>query len=414
MQNFYKLLNIQPTAKESEVKEALHTALRLWSNRTNAPQIDRRQEAERMVKLLEEAEAILLNQAKRAEYDRNLKTAGPSAPHENREAVDSATNMIEEGRRLLAEGNIGDALYAATKATEREGGNPEAWALLGRARFRFGDVEDAIYEYKRAIKLKPNEGDYYSELGDIYDDTGKLDDALTQYKKAAQVEPGVPWYRGQVGYMLRKQGNIAEATQVLEQCVKEKPDSEVFRYELAVAYVYGCQACWTFVPEGAEIPSNYYPTSREQILKGLEFLRKAESMNSDDPNLKETISNFKGVVKESIGRKYYGATPAAIIGGIIWTCAYGLGLLFLPFYFYASRPPRYSIYKRVIGGEATGSEKTMQAAAKVASVVGATDNVKGGIGLAVMVGTGLFLPVMAIVNYVKNYTGENDTKGINV
>src|SRR5207245_4227974 len=160
MQNFYKIINAQPTAKDGDIKKALHETLRLWSNRTNAPQIDRRQEAERMVKLLEEAETILLNPAKRAEYDRNLKSAPPPVPTENRGAGDSATNLIEEGRRVLAQGNIGDALYAATKATEREGGNPEAWALLGRARFLFGDVEDSIYEYKRAIKLKPNEGGY--------------------------------------------------------------------------------------------------------------------------------------------------------------------------------------------------------------------------------------------------------------
>jgi hypothetical protein len=214
--------------------------------------------------------------------------------------------------------------------------------------------------------------------------------------------------------MLRKQGNVTEATQVLEQCVKETPDSEVFRYELAVAYVYGCQACWTFVPEGGELPPNYYPTSRAQILQGLEFLKKAESMNSDDPNLKETIGNFKAVIKESIQRKYFGSTPAAIIGGLLWTCVYGLGLLFCPFYFYASRPPRYSIYKRIIVNEVGGSQKTMQAAAKVANVVGANENVRGGIGLAVLIATGLFLPVMAIVNYVKNYTGENDTKGIDI
>lgn len=196
--------------------------------------------------------------------------------------------------------------------------------------------------------------------------------------------------------------------------MKEQPDSEVFRYELAVAYVYGCQACWTFVPEGGDLPSNYYPTSRAQILQGLEFLHKAESMKSDDPNLKETIGNFKAVVKESIQRKYYGSTGAAVVGGIIWFCAYGLGLIFLPFYFYASRPPRYAIYKSLIGGEASGAQKTMQAAAKVANIVGASENVRGGIGLATIIGTGLFLPIMAIVNYVKNYTGENDTKGINI
>lgn len=39
MQNFYKLLNIQSSTNDAELKKALHEALRLWSNRTNAPQL---------------------------------------------------------------------------------------------------------------------------------------------------------------------------------------------------------------------------------------------------------------------------------------------------------------------------------------------------------------------------------------
>ena len=65
-----------------------------------------------------------------------------------------------------------------------------------------------------------------------------------------------------------------------------------------------------------------------------------------------------------------------------------------------------------MGQEATGTQKTFQAAGKVADVIGANENVRGGIGLAVIIATGLFLPVMAIVNYVKNYTGENSVKDI--
>ena len=410
MQNYYQTINVLPTAKDPEVKKALHETLRLWSSRTNAPQIDRRQEAERMVKLLEEAETILLDPAKRAEYDRNLKTAPPTMPQGNKETLDAVQDLITEGRKLLAEGNIGDTLYVATKATERDGGNPEAWALLGRARFLFGDVEDALYEYKRAIKLKPNEGVYYSELGDIYNDTGKLDDALTQYKRAAQVEPGEPWYRAQVGHVLRKQDNTSEAVPILEQCVKEKPDVQPFRYELAAAYINSSRDCCTFESE----TGNYFPTSKAQVLAAMDFIHKAEKLNCDDSDLKTELEKNKQALRESIQRKYDGSTGAAVVGGIIWSCAYGLGLLFLPVYFYASRPPKFAIYKRAIRQEGTGSQKTFQAAAKVADVIGANENVRGGIGLAVIIGTGLFLPIMAIVNYFKNYTGENDTKGISI
>ncbi len=410
MQNYYKILNIAPTANEAEVKKALHTALRLWSNRTNAPQIDRRQEAERMVKILEEAEAILLNSSKRADYDKQLKNAPRQEATTDKAVLDAAQDLVAEGRKLLADGNIGDALYVATKATERDGSNPEAWALLGRARFLFGDVDDAIYEYKRAIKLKPNEGGYYSELGDIYNDSEKFDDALIQYKRAAQVEPGVAWYRADVGRLLARQGNLEEAVQILEQCQKEVPDAESFRNLLGLAYLDSAKNCCSVDPESG----NCFPTSKAQVLSILAFIQKAEKLNSDDDDLKSDIERNKQALRESIQRKYHGSTGAAVVGGIIWFCAYGLGLIFLPFYFYASRPPKYAIYKSLLGQEASGTQKTFRAAGKVADVIGANENVRGGIGLAVVVATGLFLPVMAIVNYVKNYTGENDTKGINI
>jgi len=38
MQYFYKILNIQPSISDADLKKSLHEALRLWSNRTNAPQ----------------------------------------------------------------------------------------------------------------------------------------------------------------------------------------------------------------------------------------------------------------------------------------------------------------------------------------------------------------------------------------
>jgi len=103
MQNFYQILNVAPTAQEEEIKKALHQALRLWSNRTNAPQIDRRQEAERMVKQLEEAETVLLNAAKRAEYDRQQKSAPRQEKTIDRAVFDAAQDLVAEGRKLLLE-----------------------------------------------------------------------------------------------------------------------------------------------------------------------------------------------------------------------------------------------------------------------------------------------------------------------
>ena len=194
-QNLYRVLNVPQTASVDELKKAINKELRLWSNRTNARQIERRQEAERMVKLLEQAEAILLDPAQRAAYDRQLM----SAPTEQREVqegdLSGKADLVQEARRLLIEGNIPDALYVAERATQSDGNNAEAWAVLAEARFRWGDTEDAIYEYKRAIKLRPNEAAYYFDFGSVLESANRPADALQQYQRAAQIDPGTTMYR---------------------------------------------------------------------------------------------------------------------------------------------------------------------------------------------------------------------------
>jgi tetratricopeptide (TPR) repeat protein len=420
MQNFYQLFGIQPRAKESEIRDALRNASRLWLNKTNAPQIDRRQEAERMVGLIDEAEAILLNSGKRAEYDQRLKSAPVEEEPTDKKAIESAQDLVAEGRGLLAAGNIADALYVATKATERDGGNPEAWALLGEARFRFGDVDDAIYEYRRAIKLKPNEPFYYSELGDIFTQAVKFDEALGQYERAVKTAPNVPMFRAAVANVLLRQDKASEATPILEECVREEPNNGSFQWGLAIAYVDSCQDSWTYVRDGENVPEGYYATSKAQVLQALERIRKTETLRYDDPVLKEHIGKVREDVKRMLQRKYAGRTAAAIVGGIIYLPVFGLGLVFAPLYFYASRPPQYELNKTEIKGGTVGDKvlakvgKVHDALAAGAGTEGSATTISIVFGLMTLVATAALLPVMAIVNYMKNYTGENDLKDLQI
>ena len=413
MQNYYKLFAVEPTATEAALRQAIRNALRLWSNRTNAPQIERRQEAERMVKAIQEAETILLSPTRRAEYNRQLSSAPADTESADKSSLDSSKDLIAEGRRLLSAGHVADALYVATKATERDGANADAWALLGEARFRFGDIEDAIYEYKRAIKLKPNEPFYYYDLGDIYIEKDKLDEALTQYKRAADMAPEIPMFRAAVGRVFLRQGRSAAAIPILDQCVREDPDNEYFQWELAIAYVDSAQDSWTFVPEGGTVLSGRYATSKAQVLEALSFIAKAESLKFTDQELKDHITRIKGEVTRMLKRRYFGSTTAAIIGGILWCFIFCLGLVFAPLYFLAARPPQYAINRRILGGRVTGHEKAQATAAKVGEFVGASENVASGVSLVVAIATGLFLPIMVIWNFIENYTGENALGDIN-
>ena len=153
MVDYYKILDVAITAKEEEIKGAIKDKRRLWMQKTNAPQLERRQEAEVKVKQIDEAEKILLNSTQRSTYDQKLKTTATKDERTiDENELKGSENLVEQGWKLLINDEIADAIYVATKATEKQGDNPEAWALLAQAKYRWGEIEDALYEYKKAIK----------------------------------------------------------------------------------------------------------------------------------------------------------------------------------------------------------------------------------------------------------------------
>jgi len=235
MINYYKILDLSPTASTEELKKAIDVKTRAQINRCNHPQTDKRQEAERMVKILEEAESTLLDSSKRADYDNKLRTSSTDERQLDESDLKGKEDLIKEGRRLLIDGNIPDALYVATKATEKNGDNPEAWALLAQAKFRWGMVDDSIYEYKRAIKLRPNEPDYYFDLGCVYESESRWKESVENYERASQCDPRTPMYRAAIGNVFVRLSMYKEAMPILEQCLQEDPTNGPFNYLLAVA-----------------------------------------------------------------------------------------------------------------------------------------------------------------------------------
>ena len=72
-QDYYVLFDISPKLSGPEVSDRLKEVGRIWTQRANSsPQIEQRHHAELMVRLLAEAESILLDPAKRSAYDKSL------------------------------------------------------------------------------------------------------------------------------------------------------------------------------------------------------------------------------------------------------------------------------------------------------------------------------------------------------
>lgn len=59
--------------KVGELDTALKKLQRKWQSRTNAPSLERRQEAENMLQIVLEAKEYLINEDKKEKYDEKLK-----------------------------------------------------------------------------------------------------------------------------------------------------------------------------------------------------------------------------------------------------------------------------------------------------------------------------------------------------
>jgi molecular chaperone DnaK len=93
--------------------------LRVWSQRTNAPEIDKRKAAERKIKLLEQAEATLLDSSKRSRYDQDLANQ-PTQQKPDLESMELhpdeevAMGAAIQGMMLQAEAGMADLVERET------------------------------------------------------------------------------------------------------------------------------------------------------------------------------------------------------------------------------------------------------------------------------------------------------------
>ena len=359
MNNYYVLLKLEPTASEVEVKKALLRELRLWTNKTNATDLLRQQEAQRQIKLLDEADAILLDPGKRAEYDRQLGSQSAAASPTAEPDLSGIDNPVEEVRRLLGEGRIADAVYLAQRATEAYPRNSDVWWVLGLADSEFGEPVKAIDALKRAIAIRPNQPLYYFDLGNIYELSEQWAEALQCYERAYGIDPSVLMYRAGSGIVLVKMGRYAEGTEVLEQCVQQEPENRTYVWFLASAYADSAHLGWTLIEEGHPLlEPGYYATSLEQVQVAQEAVAKALSFEVDEPELTAHLAFVKRDIDRMTEREFVGHWGAGgILAGIgVWSVFEGNfgGIVFAliaALYLAGSFVPRYIKNRQLVQGK---------------------------------------------------------------
>jgi len=407
MTNYYEILGVNQGATEDEIKDKLKEKKRLWVQRTNAPRLEQRQEAERLLKLVPEMEATLFDKNRRAEYDKKLRVAPREQSQVDAAAVEKAVDLVEQGWRLIAAGNIPDALFVATKATEKQGNSPDAWALLGYVHAQWGEVDKAIYEYDRAIGLRPNDAGFYFDLGGIYEGIEQWKKAFEQYQRAARIDPQCSAYRASMGSIFIKNEMYKEGIELLETCVREEPDNEQYKFLLALAYTESTYQNWTYVADVKQ----YLTTTMGHVREAEEYLQKAIALNVSDRDLQTRINEVRESVEAAKKKRFHGnilAVGAAILLGLFMLFSgdknvIPAGLYLLVFgglYAVSCMTPQYRLNDRIIKGG--GETSAGMLFSGFSEGFGA-----GCFGMVFMMAIILaLLPIMTIWNFIKNYAME--------
>jgi tetratricopeptide (TPR) repeat protein len=169
----------------------------------------------------------------------------------NREgAIDEAKKIAAGGvaspdiERLIGEDAVRRQDYSGAipfleKATKGLPGNPDGWALLGRAYHAMGRYDDAAEAYKKAVDLAPQNLNYRSTYGLILGQAGELDQGLAELQKVTST-PGYKDAAGwtNLGWIYRNLNRPQESIAAYQKALELDPKEGQAALGLGWAYSY--------------------------------------------------------------------------------------------------------------------------------------------------------------------------------
>jgi tetratricopeptide (TPR) repeat protein len=395
MENYYEILGVPPDESVDKIQKNLYQQMRVWSHRTNAPQMERRQEAERMVRLLEEIEEILLDESRRTEYDQQLqaylKEQSPEAkgltksfpsidtvplsalneellddeetPFINttrRLDEDEFAELLHEGQTFLKDGALDRALEIAERLTQEAPSRSESWAFLGQVRWEMKDIHESMTAMIKARDLDPQNAEYVGQLGHIFLKQEDQKRAREQFKRAVVLDPDNLEYKYYLGLLYLEHGQQREGLNLLEQCVNQEPDNEEYRRELSLAYLDLACKEWEQVSDGHPYLSpGLYPTERSAVKTAEVYLDQANRVAVDDIDLRNQIHRVRLQIQTHRKRRFTGSWWMFAFGLIFLIVKLQLEpttlnavLITLPLLYLGSAlTPSYRIYREEIRGK---------------------------------------------------------------
>lgn len=324
--NFYEILpGIVETSSDDQIRKVIREQRQIWNKRAAQADPVKREQSQKRVRDLGEAERVLLDPNKKRAFDQEARQY---RPQENTAAQAGAggRDWLVLAREYFDRGNFASAFYAAREAIAQNGANHEAWAIRANSSFSLGNFQDAGFEFREAISLKPDSAEYHFDYGDAFAQLGNFREARGEYEAALRIEPGNPLYRTAVASIQLRQDEADKALAIMEDVVEEYPNEQFFQYYLALAIEAVQLNKWSRMRDGS-----YVLTSPAQIAVTREMSSRALNLKFDDAPLRASLNENLTLASRAEEMKWYHtglqAWGFALLVGICLIGAQGLGIL---------------------------------------------------------------------------------------
>jgi tetratricopeptide (TPR) repeat protein len=316
--NFYDILpGIVETSSAEAIRDAIRQQRQVWNKRAAQADPVKREQAQKRVRDLGEAERVLLSPEKKREHDQQARQHHHQENVEAQEG-DGGRDWLALARDYFERGNAASAKYAAREAIAKNGASHEAWSIRANSSFLMGEFQNANFEFREAISLKPDSPDYHFDYAEAFSALGQLANALSEYEAALRLSPGNPLYRTAIANILLQQGQAEKALSLMEEVVKENPGVSSFAYYLALAIESVQLTKWSRLKNG-----NWVITSEAQIDVTRKMSGRALSLKFDDAPLRKSLQENLTLADKAAAVKWF---HSSILGWAI-TLLIGLGLI---------------------------------------------------------------------------------------